>query len=92
MRDQWFESIFLQRRVERTPVRDYGSRTNRHPVIQYRIEPRRVFCRRLADYCSPYPDRLFGVAMLPMQSVPHAIEEMRFAKKELGFKGAFLRP
>src|SRR6516165_9064223 len=37
-------------------------------------------------------DRLFGVAMLPMQSVPHAIEEMRFARKELGFKGAFLRP
>ena len=35
---------------------------------------------------------LFGVAMLPMQSVPHAIEEMRFAKKELGFKGCFLRP
>ena len=30
--------------------------------------------------------------MLPMQSVPHAIEEMRFARKELGFKGGFLRP
>jgi hypothetical protein len=30
--------------------------------------------------------------MLPMQSVPDAIEEMRFARKELGFKGAFLRP
>ena len=27
-----------------------------------------------------------------MQSVPHAIEEMRLARKELGFKGAFLRP
>jgi uncharacterized protein len=50
-------------------------------------------CNRwLAGYCSPYPDRLFGAAMLPMQSVPHAIEEMRLARKELGFKSAFLRP
>jgi predicted TIM-barrel fold metal-dependent hydrolase len=52
----------------------------------------RAYNRWLADYCSPYPDRLFGVAMLPMQSVPHAIEEMRFARNELGFKGAFQRP
>ena len=52
----------------------------------------RAYNRWLADYCKPYPDRLFGVAMLPMQSVPHAIEEMRFAKKELGFKGGFIRP
>jgi uncharacterized protein len=52
----------------------------------------RAYNRWLADYCKPYPDRLFGIAMLPMQSVPHAIEEMRFARKELGFKGAFIRP
>src|SRR5262249_13140403 len=43
----------------------------------------RAYNRWLADYCRPYPDRLFGVAMLPMQSVPHAVEEMRFARKEL---------
>src|SRR5216683_2524007 len=29
----------------------------------------RAYNRWLADYCKPYPDRLFGVAMLPMQSV-----------------------
>jgi len=52
----------------------------------------RAYNRWLADYCSPYPDRLFGVAMLPMQSVELAIEEMRFARKELGFRGGFLRP
>jgi predicted TIM-barrel fold metal-dependent hydrolase len=52
----------------------------------------RAYNRWLADYCKPYPDRLFGVAMLPMQSVEHAIEEMRFARKELGFKACFLRP
>jgi uncharacterized protein len=52
----------------------------------------RGYNRWLADYCSPYPDRLFGVAMLPMQNVEMAIQEMTFARKELGMKGGFLRP
>jgi predicted TIM-barrel fold metal-dependent hydrolase len=52
----------------------------------------RAYNRWLADYCKPYPDRLFGVAMLPMQSIDLAIAEMRFARKELGFRGGFLRP
>jgi uncharacterized protein len=52
----------------------------------------RAYNRWLADYCKPYPDRLFGVAMLPLQSVELAIDEMRFAKKELGFRGGFIRP
>ena len=41
----------------------------------------RAYNRWLADYCKPYPDRLFGVAMLPMQSVELAIEEMRYARE-----------
>ena len=52
----------------------------------------RAYNRWLADYCSPYPDRLFGVAMLPMQDVDLAVAEMRFARKELGFQAAFIRP
>ena len=52
----------------------------------------RAYNRWLADYCKPYPDRLFGVAMLPMQSVEFAIEEMRFARKELGMRSGFVRP
>src|ERR1700720_1332844 len=52
----------------------------------------RAYNRWLADYCKPYPDRLFGVAMLPMQSIDLAIAEMRFAKKQLGMRGGFLRP
>jgi uncharacterized protein len=52
----------------------------------------RAYNRWLADYCKPYPDRLFGVAMLPMQSIELAIEELRFVRRELGMKGAFLRP
>ena len=52
----------------------------------------RAYNRWLADYCKPYPERLFGVAMLPMQSVDLAIDEMRFAREKLGMRGGFLRP
>ena len=52
----------------------------------------RAYNRWLADYCKPYPDRLFGIAMLPMQSIELATEEMRFAREKLGFRGGFLRP
>jgi predicted TIM-barrel fold metal-dependent hydrolase len=52
----------------------------------------RAYNRWLADYCRPYPDRLFGVAMLPMLSVEMAIEEMRYARNQLGMRSGFLRP
>src|SRR4029453_15284875 len=52
----------------------------------------RAYNRWLAAYCRPYPDRLFGVAMLPMQSIELAIEEMRYARKGLGMGRGFLRP
>src|SRR5213079_3230516 len=52
----------------------------------------RAYNRWLADYCQPYPERLFGVAMLPMQSVELAIDEMRHAREKLGMRGGFLRP
>jgi uncharacterized protein len=52
----------------------------------------RAYNRWLADYCKPYPDRLFGVAMLPLQSIELAIEEMRYARKQLGMRSGFIRP
>ncbi len=52
----------------------------------------RAYNRWLADYCKPYPQRLFGAAMLPMQSVEDAVREMRFATRELGFRTGFIRP
>src|ERR1700732_257271 len=52
----------------------------------------RAYNRWLADYCKPYPDRLFGGAMLPLHSVELTIQEMRFARKELGRGAAFIRP
>jgi predicted TIM-barrel fold metal-dependent hydrolase len=52
----------------------------------------RAYNRWLVDYCASYPERLFGVAMLPMQSVDLAIGEMRHAREKLGMRGGFLRP
>jgi len=52
----------------------------------------RAYNRWLADYCKPYPERLFGAAMLPMQSIEGAVQEMRFAARELGFHAGFIRP
>ena len=51
-----------------------------------------AYNRWLADYCEPYPDRLFGVAMLPLHSVELTIKEMHFARKELGMHAGFIRP
>jgi uncharacterized protein len=52
----------------------------------------RAYNRWLADYCKPYPERLFGAAMLPMQSVEMAVQEMRYAARELDFHAGFIRP
>jgi hypothetical protein len=46
----------------------------------------RAYNRWLADYCKPYPERLFGAAMLPMQSIEAAVQEMIYAANELSFR------
>ena len=46
----------------------------------------------LADFCSHAPDRLYGAAMVPAQNVEAAVDEVRRAKQELGFKAIFIRP
>ena len=52
----------------------------------------RAYNRWLADYCKPHPKRLYGIAMLPLQAVELAVQELRFAVRELGFCGGFVRP
>jgi predicted TIM-barrel fold metal-dependent hydrolase len=51
----------------------------------------RAYNRWLADYCKPYPDRLFGIAMIPLQSIEAAIGEMKFAREQLGMTSIFER-
>ena len=52
----------------------------------------RTYNHWIAEYAGAYPDRLFGVAMLPMQSVEHAIQEIKYARNKIGLTAAFLRP
>ncbi|MGH7840150.1 MAG: amidohydrolase family protein [Candidatus Binataceae bacterium] len=52
----------------------------------------RAYNRWLADYCKPYQERLFGAAMLPMQSIEGAVQELKFAAKELNYRAGFIRP
>jgi predicted TIM-barrel fold metal-dependent hydrolase len=51
----------------------------------------RAYNRWLLEYCHPYPNRLFGVAILPMQSVESAVAELKFAA-QAGYRAAFVRP
>ena len=52
----------------------------------------RVYNDWLADYCRTAPERLVGVAAMPMQDVGAAVRELRRACGELGMHGAFIRP
>lgn len=45
----------------------------------------------LADFCAYAPDRLFGVAGVPLQDVEAAVAEVEFARAR-GLVGVFIRP
>ena len=51
----------------------------------------KAYNRWLAEWCSPFPDRLFPVGMLPMQDVDLATEELKHISK-LGMRAGFVRP
>ena len=46
----------------------------------------------IADFCSAAPDRLFAAAMLPLQNIDFALEELARVAKTDCFRGVFLRP
>ena len=50
----------------------------------------RAFNRYLAESYAPYADRLAPVAIVPMHTPEEAIEELEFARGELGLKVAML--
>lgn len=52
----------------------------------------RAYNSWLDDFCKAYPNRLFGVAPMPMLEVDEAVKEMRRVVKELNFKAVFMRP
>jgi predicted TIM-barrel fold metal-dependent hydrolase len=46
----------------------------------------------VADYCRAYPDRLFAMAVVPLQDVGRAVAEARRAVGDLGHVGVLIRP
>lgn len=46
----------------------------------------------LAEFCSPYPNRLLGAALLPLQDIDAAVSEVRRTVSDLGFRAVFMRP
>ena len=59
--------------------------------IEFVLACQQTYNDWVADYCQPYPDRLFGVGAVPLQDVHLAAAEAeRIAS--LGLKGVFIRP
>jgi predicted TIM-barrel fold metal-dependent hydrolase len=52
----------------------------------------RAYNRWLADYCRADPERLRGIALLPLHDVDESIRELERCTREYGFRGAFFRP
>lgn len=60
------------------------------PDVAYALA--RAYNNWVADFCKAAPDRLFAAAMIPIQNMDHAVEELRRTAKVPCFKGAFIRP
>jgi uncharacterized protein len=60
--------------------------------IDLSIAACRAYNNWIADFCKPYPNRLYSVAPVPMLDVEAAIGEMRRVVKDHGVKAVLVRP
>ena len=60
------------------------------PDVAYALA--RAYNNWIADLCQAAPKRLFAAAMLPLQNMQFAIEELNRIAKIPCFRGAFIRP
>ncbi len=60
------------------------------PDVAYALA--RAYNNWIADFCKAGPDRLFAAAMVPLQNMDYAVEELRRVSKIPCFRGAFIRP
>ena len=60
------------------------------PDVAYALA--RAYNDWIADFCAAAPDRLFAAAMVPLQNMDFAIEELHRITKIPCFRGAFIRP
>jgi predicted TIM-barrel fold metal-dependent hydrolase len=60
------------------------------PDVAYALA--RAYNNWIADFCAAAPDRLFATAMVPLQNMDYAVEELQRVAEIPCFRGAFLRP
>ncbi len=60
------------------------------PDVAYALA--RAYNDWIADFCSAAPKRLFATAMIPLQNLDFAIEELQRISTIPCFRGAFIRP
>jgi predicted TIM-barrel fold metal-dependent hydrolase len=46
----------------------------------------------IADFCKPAPQRLFAAAILPLQNMDFALEELQRVAATPSFRAVFIRP
>ncbi len=61
-----------------------------NPDVAYALA--RAYNNWIADFCAAAPGRLFAAAMLPLQHMDYALEELKRVRDITCFRGAFLRP
>jgi predicted TIM-barrel fold metal-dependent hydrolase len=60
--------------------------------LDFVTDCQRAYNEWVAEYCAGYPDRLFGIATVPLQDPERAGGEARRAVATLGLKGVTVRP
>jgi predicted TIM-barrel fold metal-dependent hydrolase len=60
------------------------------PDVAYALA--RAYNNWIADFCKAAPDRLFAAAMVPLQNLDYALEELRRVAAVPCFRAAFIRP
>jgi predicted TIM-barrel fold metal-dependent hydrolase len=60
------------------------------PDVAYALA--RAYNNWIADFCQAAPDRLFATAILPLQNMDFALEELQRVARLTCFRGAFIRP
>jgi predicted TIM-barrel fold metal-dependent hydrolase len=60
------------------------------PDVAYALA--RAYNDWLTDFCKASPQRLFAAAMVPLQNMDYALEELRRVRGIECFRGAFIRP
>jgi uncharacterized protein len=61
-----------------------------NPDVAYALA--RAYNNWIADFCGAAPGRLFAAAMLPLQHMDYALDELRRVRGLACFRAAFIRP